>query len=83
MNSDKYLYLCSHDSNEDIYWSIADSQQSESVIYIHPFFFPIQVITNNYVDFPVLYSRFFFFFVFSGPHAQHMEVPRPGVESEL
>ena len=24
-----------------------------------------------------------FFFFFSGPHLQHMEVPRPGVESEL
>ena len=25
----------------------------------------------------------FFFFSFLGPHLQHMEVPRPGVESEL
>ena len=25
----------------------------------------------------------FFFLVFLGPHPQHMEVPRPGVESEL
>ena len=25
----------------------------------------------------------FFFFVFSGPHPQHMEIPRLGVESEL
>ena len=26
---------------------------------------------------------FCFFFSFSGPHLQHMEVPRPGVKSEL
>ena len=26
---------------------------------------------------------FFFFFVFLGPHPQHTEVPRLGVESEL
>ena len=26
---------------------------------------------------------FFFFLVFLGPHPQHMEVPRLGVESEL
>ena len=25
----------------------------------------------------------FFFLVFLGPHLQHMEVPRPGVKSEL
>ena len=30
---------------------------------------------------PVFLS--FFFFVFLGPHPQHMEVPRPEVESEL
>ena len=27
-------------------------------------------------------TRFFFSFVFLGPHSQHMEVPRLGVESE-
>ena len=27
--------------------------------------------------------NFFFFFSFSGPHLQHMEAPRPGVEWEL
>ena len=26
---------------------------------------------------------YFIFFVFLGPHLQHMEVPRPGVELEL
>ena len=26
---------------------------------------------------------FFFFFCFLGPYLQHLEVPRPGVESEL
>ena len=29
------------------------------------------------------FSLFFFFFVFLGPHSQHMEVPRLGVKSEL
>ena len=29
------------------------------------------------------FSFFFFFFVFLGPHPQHMEVPRLGVQSEL
>ena len=28
-------------------------------------------------------TSFFFFFVFLGPHTQHMEVPRLGAESEL
>ena len=28
-------------------------------------------------------SFFFFFLVFLGLHLQHMEIPRPGVESEL
>ena len=32
----------------------------------------------------LMFSLFFlFFFVFLGPHPQHMEVPRPGVELEL
>ena len=30
-----------------------------------------------------LFLFFFFFLVFLGPHPQHMEVPRLGVESEL
>ena len=32
---------------------------------------------------PSLCLRIFFFFFFLGPHLQHMEVPRLGVESEL
>ena len=35
---------------------------------------------NNHLLF---YLAFFFFFGFLGPHAQHMEIPRLGVESEL
>ena len=31
----------------------------------------------------VIYALFFFFFFFLGPHLKHMEVPRPGVQSEL
>ena len=30
-----------------------------------------------------IFHFFFFFFGFLGPHSQHMEVPRRGVESEL
>ena len=30
-----------------------------------------------------LYANKFFFFCFSGPHPQHMEVPRLGIKSEL
>ena len=30
-----------------------------------------------------IFFFFFFFFVFLGPHLWHMEVPRPGVKSEL
>ena len=30
-----------------------------------------------------LFLAFFFFLVFSGPHLRHLEVPRPGVKSEL
>ena len=31
----------------------------------------------------VIFSLFFFVLVFLGPHPQHMEAPRLGVESEL
>ena len=30
-----------------------------------------------------LQHRFFFFFAFLGPHLQHMEIPRLGVQLEL
>ena len=29
------------------------------------------------------FAGYFYFFAFLGPHPQHIEVPRPGVESEL
>ena len=43
---------------------VSGVQQSKSVIYTHiPFFIPIQVITNYWVDFLVLYSGYLFFTV--------------------
>ena len=38
-------------------------------------------VTFAFLNFSFFLS--FFFFVFLGPHLQHMEVPRLGVESEL
>ena len=35
------------------------------------------------IFFHVFCDIFFFFFSFLGPHPQHLEVPRPRVESEL
>jgi len=32
---------------------------------------------------PVVQSLVLFFLIFLGPHLRHMEVPRPGVNSEL
>ena len=36
-----------------------------------------------YICFVVSYSVFFLFFLFLGPHLQHIEAPRQGVKSEL
>ena len=42
-----------------------------------------QILLNQFAAFYVIPLPFFFFFAFSGPHQQHMEVPRLGVQSEL
>lgn len=36
----------------------------------------------NFILFSLSYLFFFFFLQFLGPHLQHTEIPRPGVESE-
>ena len=61
---------------------------SESELRIPEDLYAIQVwealITVNGLSQSLSSSlTFFFFFVFLGPHLWHMEVPRPGVQSEL
>jgi len=45
-------------------------------------FSPLAALQNHLLSFYFIFFNFFIF-CFSGPHPWHMEVPRPGVQSEL
>ena len=57
-------------------WEVAILQNLKAKVIT---FLEKQFLLQEYIT----TSTFFFFFVFSGPHPGHMEVPRLGVESEL